>query len=110
MNPHSTASRRRAFGPSGAAECSHGWSDRRSQIAKPVEAVKTKIRPGRGGGSIVRTNSPPLPGRICLFDYQGFRDQLRFSLHPRLHSVAPPTPGPRSGVPAHNLAQHLQHL
>src|SRR5258705_13137102 len=52
----------RCFGPNGAAECSHGWSDAALSVAEPVEDVTENAgRPGRGGG---RT-----PLRIWAADY-----------------------------------------
>ena len=40
------------FGPNGAAECSHGWSDAAFGVAQPVETFVSKyIRPeGAAGG------------------------------------------------------------
>src|SRR4051794_29725590 len=75
---------RSGVGPSGAAECSHGWSDVAAQprIAKPVESVyQKKIAPDGADESLLArtTPRPPHPGRLYLsLRFHGFRERFAF--------------------------------
>ena len=58
----------RQIDPEGVADCSHGWSE-----AEPVEQVKKiRLRPGRGGGKLLRGCEVPSPLRGEHTEYHRF--------------------------------------